>query len=148
MQSLSVFQALLGGALIGSAAALLLWLTGHVAGISGIIARVMFAFQKPDEFFWRLAFLLGIVLGAKLYYLGGAEPAGGREYFPVWLLALAGVLVGFGAALGKGCTSGHGVCGLGRLSMRSLVATLVFLSVAILTTTVVRHVFGFGGAHA
>lgn len=147
MDSSSIIQALIGGVLIGTAAALLLWLTGHVAGISGIIGRVLFAAKKPDEFVWRLLFLIGLVVGAKLYYLGyGAAPAG-REYFPAWLLIVSGLLVGFGSSLGKGCTSGHGVCGLGRLSLRSLVATLVFLSVAILTTTIVRHVFGLGGAN-
>ncbi len=147
MDSSSIIQALIGGVLIGTAAALLLWLTGHVAGISGIIGRVLFAAKKPDEFVWRLLFLIGLVIGAKLYYLGyGAAPTG-REYFPAWLLIVSGLLVGFGSSLGKGCTSGHGVCGLGRLSLRSLVATLVFLSVAILTTTIVRHVFGLGGVN-
>lgn len=147
MDSSSIIQALIGGVLIGTAAALLLWLTGHVAGISGIVGRALFAFKDKGEFVWRVLFLVGLVLGAKLYYLGSAAVPGGREYFPAWLLIVSGLLVGFGSSLGKGCTSGHGVCGLGRLSLRSLVATLVFLSVAIITTTIVRHVFELGGVH-
>jgi uncharacterized membrane protein YedE/YeeE len=144
MHSFSIAQALSGGVLIGIAAALLLWLTGHVAGISGIIGRVLFALKDSGELVWRVLFLLGLVIGAKLYYAGFAAAPAAREHFPVWLLIVSGVLVGYGSSLGKGCTSGHGVCGLGRLSLRSLVATLVFLSVAIVTTTVVRHVFGVG----
>ncbi len=147
MSDFSVVHALLGGVLIGTSAALLLWLTGHVAGISGIVGRVMFALQDSNEWVWRALFLLGLVIGAKLCYLGAAPAPVARADFPVWLLVVAGVLVGFGASLGKGCTSGHGVCGLGRFSLRSLVATVVFLSVAILTTTVVRHVFSVGGGH-
>lgn len=139
-----MLQALAGGVLIGTSATLLLWLTGHVAGISGIIGRLLFAVKKSEEVIWRVLFLVGLVAGAKLYYLGFAEAPAGREYFPAWLLVVSGVLVGFGSSLGKGCTSGHGVCGLGRLSVRSLVATLTFLSVAILTTFLVRHIFGLG----
>lgn len=146
MNNFSMIQALAGGVLIGVSAALLLWLTGHVAGISGIIGRLLFMVKKSDEVIWRVLFLIGLVVGAKLYYLGFAEAPTGREYFPVWLLIVSGLLVGFGSSLGKGCTSGHGVCGLGRLSMRSLVATLVFLSVAIITTFIVRHVFGLGAS--
>lgn len=144
MNNFFMIQSLAGGVLIGISAALLLWLTGHVAGISGIIGRLLFAVKKSDEVIWRVLFLIGLVVGAKLYYLGfGAAPAG-REYFPVWLLIVSGLLVGFGSSMGKGCTSGHGVCGLGRLSVRSLVATLIFLSVAIITTFLVRHLFGLG----
>jgi uncharacterized membrane protein YedE/YeeE len=145
MNSYSMIQSLAGGVLIGTSAALLLWLTGHIAGISGILGRVLFAFKQTDELIWRALFLLGLVIGAKLYYMGFAAAPSGREHFPAWLLAVSGLLVGFGTSLGKGCTSGHGVCGLGRLSMRSLVATLIFLGVAILTTFFVRHLFGIGG---
>lgn len=144
LNSFSMVSSLVGGILIGTAAALLLWLTGHVAGISGIIGRLLFAVKKSDEVIWRALFVVGLVVGAKLYYLGFAAAPAGREYFPVWLLIVSGLLVGFGTSLGKGCTSGHGVCGLGRLSRRSLVATLIFLSVAIVTTFLVRHLFGLG----
>jgi uncharacterized membrane protein YedE/YeeE len=144
LNSFSMVSSLVGGILIGTAAALLLWLTGHVAGISGIIGRLLFAVKKSDEVIWRALFVVGLVVGAKLYYLGFAAAPAGREYFPAWLLIVSGLLVGFGTSLGKGCTSGHGVCGLGRLSRRSLVATLIFLSVAIVTTFLVRHLFGLG----
>ncbi len=144
MNSFSIIESLAGGVLIGISAALLLWLTGHVAGISGIIGRLLFAVKKSDEVIWRVLFLVGLVAGAKLYYLGFGGAPSGREYFPVWILIVSGLLAGFGSSLGKGCTSGHGVCGLGRLSVRSLVATLTFLSVAILTTFLARHLFGLG----
>jgi len=145
MHSFSIAGALSGGVLIGVAASLLLWLTGHVAGISGIIGRVMFSLKDSGEFVWRALFLLGLVVGAKLYYVGFVAAPAAREDFPVWLLIVSGLLVGFGSSMGKGCTSGHGVCGLGRLSIRSLVATLVYLGVAVITTTLVRHAFGLGG---
>ncbi len=132
--------ALLGGAFIGLAATLLLWLNGRLAGISGMLWRLSFA--KTGDTLWRVLFLVGVVGGAALYYaaFGGApEP---RETFPVWLLLVGGFLVGYGTSLGNGCTSGHGVCGLGRLSLRSLVATVIFLFTAIVTTFVVRHLLG------
>lgn len=130
--------ALAGGILIGSAAVLLLWLNGRIAGVSSMVSNVLFSSERMRP----ALFLLGIIDGAAVYYLlGGAVPVA-RDGFPVWLLAVAGVLVGIGTGLARGCTSGHGVCGLGRLSLRSLVATLIFLSVAILTTYLVRHVFG------
>jgi uncharacterized membrane protein YedE/YeeE len=91
---------------------------------------------------WRVVFLVGVVGGAGVYYaLFGNAPVA-RASFPVWLLVVAGFLVGYGTSLGNGCTSGHGVCGLGRLSLRSLVATLTFLLAAIITTFVVRHLMG------
>lgn len=147
MDSFSALHSLAGGILIGTSATLLLWLTGHIAGISGIIGRVLFALKDTDELVWRALFLAGLVVGAKLCYLGFADAPAAREHFPVWLLVVSGLLVGFGTSLGKGCTSGHGVCGLGRLSLRSLVATLTFLGVAIATTFVVRHLFGLGGVN-
>lgn len=132
--------ALIGGVLIGTAASLLLWLNGRLAGISGILWRSFFA--KPGDALWRVLFLIGVVAGAALYYGLFDDTPVARENFPAWLLILSGLLVGYGTSLGNGCTSGHGVCGLGRLSLRSLVATVIFLSVAIVTTFVVRHLFG------
>ena len=133
------YHALAGGALIGGAAVLLLWMNGRILGISGIVKGLLTG--SPD-WRWRAMFVLGLVLGAGLYYGATGTAPVPRSTFPPWLLACAGLLVGFGTALGSGCTSGHGVCGLGRLSLRSLVATLVFLVVAIVATFVVRHVFG------
>ena len=140
MSQFTPFSSLAGGLLIGTAASLLLWLNGRIAGISNI-TRGLLALTKGDAL-WRILFLAGLVAGAGLYYfLFGHAPAP-RDKFPVWLLGIAGVLVGFGTSLANGCTSGHGVCGLGRLSPRSLVATLVFLVTGILTAFVIRHLLG------
>jgi uncharacterized membrane protein YedE/YeeE len=139
--SISTFlPALIGGAFIGLSATLLLWLNGRLSGISGILWRLFFA--KPGESLWRVLFLVGVVAGATLYYVFFGNAPEARPTFPVWLMIVAGFLVGYGTSLGNGCTSGHGVCGLGRLSLRSLVATVIFLAVAIITTFVVRHLFG------
>ncbi len=132
--------ALVGGAFIGLAASLLLWLNGRLAGVSGILWRLFFA--KSGDVLWRVLFLGGVVGGAGLYYALFDDAPVARETFPAWLLVVGGFLVGYGTSLGNGCTSGHGVCGLGRLSMRSLVATAIFLLSAIITTFVVRHLLG------
>lgn len=130
--------ALAGGVLIGLAATLLLWLNGRIAGISGIVGGVLL--PQRGEVAWRLAFLLGLVAAgaAWLWWVPGAYAP--RQGFPPALLVAAGLLVGFGTRMGNGCTSGHGVCGLGRLSPRSLAAVLVFMATAIATTYIVRHV--------
>jgi uncharacterized protein len=140
MENFTPVSALVGGLLIGSAATLLLWLNGRIAGISNIANGLLE--WKPGDLLWRLLFLGGLVAGAGVIYalFGGAPVV--RPSFPAWLLGIGGVLVGFGTSLGSGCTSGHGVCGLGRLSVRSLVATLIFLVTGFATTYVVRHVFG------
>lgn len=137
----SFIPALVGGLLIGLAAILLLLFNGRIAGISGLINRLMFTTDR----LWPALFLMGLVLGAAMFYFLGGERPLAREGFPAWLLALAGVLVGFGTSLAKGCTSGHGVCGLGRLSLRSLAAVLTFMLTAVFTTLVVRHLFGVMG---
>lgn len=130
--------ALAGGVLIGLAATLLLWLSGRIAGISGIVGGVIL--PHKCEWGWRVAFLVGLIGAgaAGLHWVPGAFAP--RQGFPPLLLVVAGLLVGFGTRMGNGCTSGHGVCGLGRLSPRSLVAVLVFMATAIATTYLVRHV--------
>lgn len=131
--------ALAGGVLIGVSATLLLWLNGRVAGVSGILNGVMF--PTAGDVSWRLMFLLGLVAAAGLYMAlvpGAPLP---RTDYPRVALIVAGVLVGFGTRMGNGCTSGHGVCGLGRLSLRSLVAVLTFMAAAVATTFLVRHVW-------
>lgn len=129
-------QALLGGALIGWAAALLLLVNGKIAGISGIFGRLVRLDSGPRH--WRLAFVGGLVLAAALARLLGWAGApvlqGG-----LLLAAVAGLITGVGTGLANGCTSGHGVCGLSNLSLRSLVATLTFMGVAALTVFVTRH---------
>jgi len=132
--------ALAGGALIGLAAAVLLLGNGRIAGISGIIGGLFV--PKATGLVWRLLFIAGILLGALLYQaLGGATYRISIDASPAVLLA-AGLLVGFGTRMGSGCTSGHGVCGISRLSVRSIVATLVFMATAAATVFVVRHVLG------
>ena len=132
-------SALLGGALIGLAATLLYATLGRIAGISGILNQ---AVENADDRGWRLAFLLALMAGAALWFVFGTGVPAPRNDFPLpWLIA-AGLLVGFGTRLGNGCTSGHGICGLARLSKRSLVAVLVFMGCAAITVYVLRHVLG------
>ncbi|WP_323843957.1 YeeE/YedE family protein [Microbulbifer magnicolonia] len=133
------WSALAGGAMIGLASAMLLLLNGRIAGISGILGGLIG--RTPGETGWRLAFTLGLLIGPALWLLFAALPpirieAGYR------LLVGAGLLVGIGTRYGSGCTSGHGVCGLSRLSPRSLVATLMFMSAGFATVYVVRHLLG------
>lgn len=137
MNALDVVQPLFGGGLIGLSAAVLLVADGRIAGISGIAAHML---GKPDkETPWRAAFLVGLIAGPLLYLtLAGHWPAVRIEASrPV--LVIAGLLVGFGTRLGSGCTSGHGVCGLARLSGRSTVAVAVFMVTAMVTVFAVRH---------
>jgi uncharacterized membrane protein YedE/YeeE len=133
------WAALAGGVLIGLSATLLLWLNGRVAGVSGILNGVLF--PKQGDVSWRVMFLVGLLAAAGLYmaFVPGAPVP--RTDFPRVGLVVAGLLVGFGTRMGNGCTSGHGVCGLGRLSMRSLAAVLTFMATAIATTFIVRHVW-------
>lgn len=131
--------ALAGGVLIGSAATLLLWLNGRVAGVSGILNGVIF--PKTSDVGWRVAFLVGLIVAGGAYMALVPDAPLPRTDFNRAALIVAGLLVGVGTRMGGGCTSGHGVCGLGRLSMRSLIAVLTFMATAIVTTFVVRHVW-------
>ena len=130
---------LAGGLVIGAACLILLKFNGRIAGISGISAGVLRGGRLADMG-WRLAFLLGLVTGPVLLSLMTGHSAIGKPVTSMPVLALAGLLVGFGTALGGGCTSGHGVCGIARLSVRSFAATGTFMVFAILTVYVVRHV--------
>lgn len=131
------WTALAGGVLIGLSATLLLWLDGRVAGVSGIVGGVMF--PKAGDVAWRVAFLAGLVAAGAAYmtFVPGAPTP--RTDFSRPGLVVAGLLVGFGTRMGNGCTSGHGVCGLGRLSPRSFAAVLTFMAAAIATTFALRH---------
>lgn len=134
-------SALGGGVLIGLAAGAMILLAGRIAGVSGIVGGLIP--PRRGDAGWRIAFVLGLFLAPMLASLGRPpEPPGLSSN--VLLLATAGVLVGFGARLGSGCTSGHGVCGLARLSPRSLAATGTFMGAAIATVFLARHVFAFG----
>lgn len=137
MAEVTVLSALAGGVLIGLAAALLLFIHNRVAGISGIAAGILPPWGA--ETVWRLCFLSGLILSAPLYRLSG-KPISLQFDASLAVLAVAGVLVGYGTRLGGGCTSGHGVCGIARLSVRSIVATVVFMSTAGVSVFLVRHV--------
>ncbi len=143
MEHFTPLASLTGGALIGAAAGLLLLANGRIAGISGIFGGALGgALGGSDRGrSWRLLFVAGLILGAWL-----AADAGlgmGVEIAASWpRIALAGLLVGFGTRLGGGCTSGHGVCGLARLSRRSLAATLAFMAAGMATVFVLRHLAG------
>lgn len=138
MENFTPFSGLAGGVLIGLAAAMLLLFNGRISGVSGIVGSLL----TPGNFggLWRVAFIVGLVLGASGYLLAtGSGSISMQASVPV--LIVAGLLVGFGTRLGSGCTSGHGVCGLARLSWRSAASTAVFFAVASLTVFLTNHVF-------
>lgn len=132
------WTALAGGALIGLAAALLWWLTGRIAGISGLVGGLL---TLPDDWPLRLAFTMGLIAAPLLWQWFAPLPTIERSASLAWMLA-AGLVVGVGVKLGSGCTSGHGVCGLARLSPRSLAATLSFMATGFITVWLLRHVLG------
>lgn len=135
-EAFAPFPALFGGLLIGLSAIMLILLTGRVAGISGIVGGLL----KPQrgETLWRFTFVLGMLFAPWLYQatVGNFEFESPRGTVA---LLIAGLLVGYGTRLGSGCTSGHGVCGLSRLSLRSLVSTGVFMSTGFVVASVVMH---------
>lgn len=133
------WSALIGGVLIGLAAAMLVLLNGRIAGISGVLGGLL----RPvsGDVAWRVAFVLGLVGSPWVYGLVTAWPVP-RIDAGYTALIVAGLLVGVGTRYGSGCTSGHGVCGLSRLSPRSLVATVAFMAAGFLTVFVLRHVLG------
>jgi len=138
-------SALAGGALIGLAASLLLALDGRVAGISGIVGGLLDRETKDKD--WRGAFVGGLFVGGlAIAFVARGAITPSVPAPPVALTIVAGLLVGVGTQIGNGCTSGHGVCGISRLSKRSIVATMTFMAVALVTTFIVRHVLHLGGA--
>lgn len=132
----AIWKPLLGGALIGMAVTLMLLFNGRVTGISGIINSAIVKPQKDSG--WRWSFIAGLVLGGIILAVTNAEfftNTTGRSLIEI---AIAGVLVGFGTVMGSGCTSGHGVCGVSRLSIRSMIATATFIAAGLLTVTLVK----------
>jgi uncharacterized membrane protein YedE/YeeE len=141
MEAMTPFVAVGGGLLIGTAAALLLLLSGRIAGVSGMVATATKMGAGGTPWLQATAFLVGLPIGAALIALLVRTP----ELIvtsSVPLLIVAGLLVGFGTRLGNGCTSGHGVCGMARLSPRSLAATATFMASAAATVFILRHVIG------
>ena len=140
MANFTPLSAAIGGALIGLAAALLMLLTGRVAGISGIFGGCL-ATGNGDKG-WRLAFLAGLILAPLTGAIAGYGLTAPQMPASDAVVVAAGLLVGFGTRLGGGCTSGHGICGIGRLSPRSITATAVFMATAMLVVALTRHVLG------
>ena len=151
MHNLTPISGLIGGALIGFAAAALMVLTGRLAGVSGIVGGLLQA-KPADQAWrdqawrdqgWRIAFVAGLIAAPIIAALAGAPLPRPVIATNLLVVAIGGLLVGFGSRMDNGCTSGHGVCGLARLSVRSLAATVTFMIAAFATVAVVRH--GFGG---
>jgi uncharacterized protein len=141
MTQFTPYSALIGGALIGSAAVILMALTGRIAGVSGILGRLLPPYTDRE---WpgRLAFVAGLAAAPVLYQTVTQQAIEQTVSGNIALMIVAGVLVGFGATLGSGCTSGHGVCGLSRFSIRSLAAVATFMLAGFATVFVMRHLMG------
>ena len=140
MANFTPISAAIGGALIGLSAVLLMLSTGRVAGMSGIFSGLLNLRGEDKD--WRIAFLAGLILApilAGLIGYGMAQPVLPSNWI---VIVVAGLLVGFGTRRGGGCTSGHGICGIARLSPRSVAATVVFIVMAIITVAITRHVLG------
>ena len=146
MENFTPYSSLIGGIILGIAATPLL-MAGRIAGISGILASLLP--PQTGDTLWRVLFIAGLVIGAAAYPLFGGDmtflninPYQLSDNAHYILLIIAGLLVGGGTYVGAGCTSGHGICGLGRLSLRSLTAVLIFMAVAVLTVFVMRTAIG------
>jgi uncharacterized membrane protein YedE/YeeE len=140
MADFTPVSAAIGGALIGLASVLMMLLTGRIAGVSGIFSGLLNL--RGEDKGWRIAFIAGLILApviAGWIGYGMATPTLPGNWT---VIVVAGLLVGFGSRLGGGCTSGHGICGIGRLSPRSITATIVFMVTAISTVAITRHVLG------
>jgi len=132
---------LIGGAMIGLAALLLMAANGRVMGVSGILSGII----RPDnagDVSWRILFVIGAIIGPFIVWLIQGEPIAIQPVASGLMLPIAGFFVGIGTAIGAGCTSGHGICGLARLSIRSLVAVASFMVSAIVVVYIIRHVIG------
>lgn len=131
-------SASIGGALIGLAAVLLFRLNGRIAGISGITHGLLA--NRGAELAWRGLFVVGLIIGGLIYGLASSRPITAPPPMALPLVIIAGLVVGFGTRLGSGCTSGHGVCGIARFSIRSLIATATFLACGVATATIVHGI--------
>ncbi len=141
MDSFTPVSSLIGGVLIGVSVTLMLALHGRITGITGIMVGATFS-RSSGDWLWRVLFLLGLVVGGVLMLPWTPEALAEGSPRGFLVVALAGLLVGFGTRLGNGCTSGHGVCGVSRLSARSLVATASFMTAGMVTVFVVRAMTG------
>ena len=141
MTEFTPLQSLLGGVLIGSAAVLLMALHGRIAGITGILSGLLPP-APAEDWPWRAAFLVGMVLSPVAYQAVTVQPVMIDVAASSGLLLVSGAIVGVGVTYASGCTSGHGVCGLARMSGRSVAATLTFMATAAATVFIVRHMVG------
>ena len=139
MLEASTLQALVGGLIIGTSASLLILLSGRIAGISEILSGAIF---NHGDRLWRFLFLAGLLVGGYLCHLVTGRPIPELAISNPWLAIASGLIVGFGVRLGSGCTSGHGVCGIARLSPRSIAATLTFIVTGMLTVAISNLVTG------
>ena len=142
MENFTPVSALIGGGLIGLASGMYLLLNGRIAGISGIIGGLFGRNGTGSAIFERLAFIIGLIAGPLVLMMTTSIPVSSVVTSPMPVIVIGGLLVGFGTTLGSGCTSGHGICGLSRLSMRSLVATLSFMAAGFITVLFTRHLIG------
>jgi uncharacterized protein len=140
MANFTPISAAIGGLLIGLSAVLLMLLTGRIAGISGIFGGLLN--WRGDDRGWRIAFIAGLILAPVIAGWIGYGMASPKLPANWVIITAAGLLVGFGTRLGGGCTSGHGICGIGRLSARSITATIVFMVTAVITVAITHHVLG------
>jgi uncharacterized protein len=138
MTDFTPISAAIGGGLIGLSAALLMLLTGRIAGVSGILGGLLSPGMGDKD--WRIAFIAGLILASLIANVIGFEIPSPKMPMSWSTVIVAGLLVGFGARLGGGCTSGHGICGVARLSARSIAATAIFMAAAIIVVAFTHHV--------
>jgi len=138
MNDYTLMHALIGGILIGLASLIATVFSGKIPGISGVFGRLLVS-ATPDKV-WRLVFLIGLIGGAAWSFSLWDSAALFRPMRPLWVMAMAGLLVGFGTRLGGGCTSGHGVCGVGMGAKDSIAATLIFVTVAMVTVFIYNRI--------
>jgi len=134
------YASFVGGILIGIAAAILILFNGRIAGVSGILGQALNGGIVRDNL-WRIAFVMGIIAAPALWQIWVGEIEINIETNALWLI-IAGLFVGVGTSYGSGCTSGHGICGLSRFSMRSVIATLSFMLTGMVTVYIMRHLLG------
>lgn len=142
MENFTPVASLLGGVLIGIAALILLAFNGHIAGITGVTRGVLR--PKTGDTIWRIVFILGLIAGPLVFQTISGTQAASIITSSTPVLVFGGLLVGFGSSLGNGCTSGHGICGIGRISKRSIIATGSFMATAAFTVYVMQHVIRGG----
>lgn len=140
MYHFTPYSAFFGGLLIGLSSLLMMYWHGRIAGMSGFFHGLIP--PKAHDWLWRLLFFAGLLSGTITYHLMPSIQFAARTNFPIPLIITAGILVAFGTRMGSGCTSGHAICGLARFSKRSLIATLIFMLSAAITTFIIRHLLG------